>query len=54
VTEQSSPERQPGEDAKRVVDRHATVLLDKPGSGSTAMPEIDRGALRRLLIAMAP
>lgn len=44
----------PGEDAKRVVDRRGTVLLDRPSSGSTAKPEVDRGALRRLLVESLP
>jgi 2-polyprenyl-6-methoxyphenol hydroxylase-like FAD-dependent oxidoreductase len=44
----------PGENAKRVVNRHGDVLLDKPGTHDTFRPEVARGALRRLLIESLP
>lgn len=44
----------PGEDAKRVADKHGRILLDRPSRGDRARPEIARGELRRMLLDSLP
>ncbi|MCS7480676.1 FAD-dependent oxidoreductase [Umezawaea endophytica] len=43
-----------GGEAMRVLDRHAVVHIDKPDDGDGGRPEINRRALRDILLASVP
>ncbi len=43
-----------GAEATRILDRHGTVLLDEPDDGTKRRPEVQRGALRQMLLASLP
>lgn len=43
-----------GGEASRVVDRHATPLLEEPDDGTGTRPEVLRGDLRRILLDSVP
>ncbi|MGV9707583.1 FAD-dependent oxidoreductase [Streptomyces sp. NPDC003483] len=43
-----------GRQAIRVLDRDGSVLLDRPDDGTAGRPEVQRGALRRLLLDSLP
>lgn len=43
-----------GGEATRVLDKHATVLLDEPDDGTGGRPEVMRGQLRQILLDSLP
>ena len=43
-----------GRAASRILDKNGTVLLDEPDDGETGRPEVQRGALRQMLIDSLP
>jgi 2-polyprenyl-6-methoxyphenol hydroxylase-like FAD-dependent oxidoreductase len=43
-----------GREATRILDRDGTVLLDLPDDGTAARPEVQRGALRQMLLDSLP
>ena len=44
----------PGGQARRVLDKDGTVLLDEPDDGTGGRPEVPRGDLRRILLDSLP